>query len=325
MQNKRLNMLNEFKLIKQDHRSYLQDRKKIRPDLLWFKVPASLLLGSLLILTGIFYFGEISYCFFQEETFLLLNTVFNCLPRNFWAMATLLGDATLLIPLLSIFIRNNPMAWLAILGSTIIAGLISGLSKLIFNMPRPAAILDHQSFTIIGDILSKHSLPSGHTITVFTGTMTLLILRYPSIKKSQNFALISLTMLFATIVGLSRVAVGAHWPIDIWFGAMCGWIAAFIGIAFCLSLSDQSHRTFKRHYSLFIPILLLILCLSSLAKVMAGTETMLAYIVSILCGLISTLIIFYNRLGAEAKIHRPDGFASGVFNTEILLTQASRR
>lgn len=62
-----------------------------------------------------------------------------------------------------------------------------------------------------------NSMPSGHTTATFAGLVMAGMLA-PKIKP--------ITWTLAIIVGLSRVAVGAHWPTDVILGAFIGMVAA---------------------------------------------------------------------------------------------------
>jgi membrane-associated phospholipid phosphatase len=90
-------------------------------------------------------------------------------------------------------------------------------------MPRPAAILDPASFHILGKALTHFSMPSGHTLTAFA----ILTAFYFALEPTKRGAYWWLFVV-ATLAGLARIAVGAHWPADVCAGAAIG---LFSGIA----------------------------------------------------------------------------------------------
>lgn len=86
---------------------------------------------------------------------------------------------------------------------------------------RPASALpDYQSFIIPSD---QFSFPSGHTSGAFL-TATLLCLYFPAVAP--------VALLWAVLVGASRVTLGVHFPTDTLAGAAMGstlaWCAAAI-------------------------------------------------------------------------------------------------
>jgi membrane-associated phospholipid phosphatase len=83
-------------------------------------------------------------------------------------------------------------------------------------------MIDSGLIHITGPVLIHHSFPSGHTVTIFT-LAGILIFYFRSL-----FARISLIFL-AMMVGISRIAVGVHWPADVLAGATLGIICATIG------------------------------------------------------------------------------------------------
>ena len=51
----------------------------------------------------------------------------------------------------------------------------------------------------------------------------------PYRTRSLDGFFILLVFALAMLIGLSRVAVGAHWPVDVFAGAACGWLAGCSG------------------------------------------------------------------------------------------------
>ena len=146
-----------------------------------------------------------------------------------WANLTFLGDSLTASVIMLLFVRKRPdIVWSAII-ATILATLISHILKLYVNSPRPPAIICKDVINIIGPPLYSHSFPSGHTVTIFT-LAGILIFYFKSV-----YTRISLIVL-AILVGISRIAVGVHWPADILAGAALGLICATSGIYYVTKL-----------------------------------------------------------------------------------------
>ena len=62
-----------------------------------------------------------------------------------------------------------------------------------------------------------NSMPSGHTAVSFAGLVMIGMLA-PKYKP--------LTWTLAVLIAVSRIAVGAHWPSDVLFGAFIGMVMA---------------------------------------------------------------------------------------------------
>lgn len=153
--------------------------------------------------------------------FMSLQAMSALLPAWFWESCTTLGDARLLLALALPLLCREPRVLWAILLAALVGGLLSRGIKLAFAMPRPAAILDLGQMTVIGARLTRHSFVSGHTVTAFAFfSVWLGVLGW---RRS------GVIFVLASLAGMSRVAVGAHWPIDVLVGAMLGLLAGWLG------------------------------------------------------------------------------------------------
>jgi membrane-associated phospholipid phosphatase len=177
--------------------------------------------------------GDLSdYGALQRDWFITINHALASAPGQIWSNLTLLGDGAVLLALLSPLILWRPQAWGAMLGAAPFAGALSATAKHWFAMPRPAAVLDPQQINVIGDALTAHnSLPSGHALTIFTGLIALLAVLLPRPAGWRQWSVVAGGLLLAGVLCLSRIAVGAHWPLDLVVGAALGWVAGLLGAA----------------------------------------------------------------------------------------------
>ncbi|MEE8388077.1 MAG: phosphatase PAP2 family protein [Acidiferrobacterales bacterium] len=155
-----------------------------------------------------------------------------------WANITLLGEGLLAVALLAPIARwRRDIAWSLFLSAIIAIAVVFGLKEL-FAVPRPALVLAAADINIIGPRLSVVSFPSGHTATI-TIFATILALH---LNRGYLYAIAMLAIL---LVGLSRVVVGAHWPMDVLGGMLLGWCLALAGIRVAQHLSFGVERNWQ--------------------------------------------------------------------------------
>jgi membrane-associated phospholipid phosphatase len=104
------------------------------------------------------------------------------------------------------------------------AGIFSHVAKAIFDTSRPAGVLDHNLFHIIEQPLTHSAMPSGHTMTAFSIATAIYFSIHPLKRGPWSFV-----FFIAMATGLSRIAVGAHWPEDVLVGSSLGMISGIIG------------------------------------------------------------------------------------------------
>jgi len=160
----------------------------------------------------------------NEALFLAANAMAAMLlPDMAWAGITNLGSALGAFCLLAPTLTHWPRFAAAALLATPFAGLFTHLVKYLANVPRPAAGLEGESIHIVGDTLRFYSFPSGHSATAFVLAGVLVLCA------KRSWAWLALPV--AALVAFSRLAVGAHWPLDLLAGAAGGWATAAIGCA----------------------------------------------------------------------------------------------
>jgi undecaprenyl-diphosphatase len=165
----------------------------------------------------------------DKKIFLWINNQWSnpYLDCFFSYIITWLGNAGIVIALVVIFFVLKKPAYLRqhlpwFLAAMLVAGLcVFALKKMI---PRPRPLTDFASLIeagtvhihVLGKQLWYRSFPSGDTQTAFTAATYL------------SFLLPRWTPLFLSLavgVGLSRIYMGAHFPLDVIAGAVIG--AAF--------------------------------------------------------------------------------------------------
>ncbi len=152
-----------------------------------------------------------------------LNRLMAQAGDTWWSYVTVLGDTALalmfILPLLG---RRPDWAWQFVLAA-LFATLWSHGMKALFSSLRPPAVLHEGSFHLIGPMFEHNSFPSGHTTTIFVLAGLFCVQRLDARFK---FALLAL----AVLVGLSRIACGVHWPLDVLGGMFGGWLSAVAGV-----------------------------------------------------------------------------------------------
>lgn len=101
--------------------------------------------------------------------------------------------------------------------SMIIAGVITALAKDLLAMPRPAAVFP-DAVHVLGPVLRSKSMPSGHTTAAFALAF--------SLRKAVPRGWYIGALAAAAAVAVSRVYIGAHFPVDVLAGAVAGWVGS---------------------------------------------------------------------------------------------------
>ncbi|MFD0989852.1 phosphatase PAP2 family protein [Mariniflexile jejuense] len=193
-----------------------------------------------------------AYINIQKDLFFFLNNKLSQYP-NLQFNLTQLGDVIIFFPFLSIFIIYAPKVWDALLISAIISLIVSATLKKLFAVPRPAAIFNNDSFSIIGKTLTGHtSLPSGHSIATF---IVITIVLYAFMPKKHKKLWYIFMLLLGLIIAFSRVGVGAHYPLDVIIGSTIGYIVTIIGIKISNVVNLFSCIKNKKNYPIFMLVL----------------------------------------------------------------------
>ena len=160
----------------------------------------------------------------EPGLFLALNALCAPLPALLWMGLSLGGNAWGVLGLTAPLLVLNPRLLWAWLCAAPFAMAFARLGKGLIESPRPAAVLDNTQIRIVGEALHVVSMPSGHTLTAFA-VATSIYLALPTPGRRRHLWLFVL----AAAVGLSRIAVGAHWPGDVAVGACLGLWAGLLG------------------------------------------------------------------------------------------------
>jgi len=177
------------------------------------------------------------------DGFIAINSRGNIADEKVWSFITLMGDTGILWPMLLIFSITSMKTIYAVLAAVPMGGFLSVLLKKLFDSPRPSGLLESVDIHVIGPVLTTHSYPSGHTITIFAA-ISAIVLSY-SIQAKLLGSIFKIGLfIFATVVGISRIMVGAHWPLDCLAGACVGWISGVTGIylsrKYLLKIANQN-------------------------------------------------------------------------------------
>jgi undecaprenyl-diphosphatase len=173
----------------------------------------------------------------DRQLFLWVNYGLNSGFNDLWiGYATWLGNGWIAFPiaivaLLALDRRSFWVNLLALAASGIVGGIALSLIKNAAHSPRPLTVFASDIaagrvyVNVMFERLYQNSFPSGHTQTAFT-VATVLLWAYSRDGKLKwwNGAII---IALGTLIGVSRVYVGAHFPLDVLGGALLGAATAF--------------------------------------------------------------------------------------------------
>lgn len=113
--------------------------------------------------------------------------------------------------------------------------LFARTGKFLIESPRPAAVVDNAQMRVVGELLHNVSMPSGHTLTAFAVASGIYYALTPAQRRKFGWVL----MVLAVGSGVSRIAVGAHWPGDVVVGASLGLLSGLLGHQVWMRLSER--------------------------------------------------------------------------------------
>ncbi|WP_139826403.1 phosphatase PAP2 family protein [Derxia lacustris] len=153
--------------------------------------------------------------------FHVINDAARPLSDRALSLLTYCGDTVPALLLLAPFAhRFRQLVWFAVVAALVATLFTHGL-KPVINLPRPPAVLAADAFRLVGSPYQRVSFPSGHSVTAF---VTAAVLAWHVRQRWLR----ALLMGAAALVALSRVAVGAHWPVDTLGGAALGLLATAV-------------------------------------------------------------------------------------------------
>lgn len=165
-------------------------------------------IGIVLVLAGV-----------TPELFRGLNSLGRGDHAALWAHLTMLGEGLAVVAVIGPLARWRPqLGWSLLIAAVLATVAVHGLKE-ITDLPRPAAVLPPGAINIIGPDLYIVSFPSGHATTIATFCA---VLGFHLPGRRWRWAL----AVPALLVGVSRVVVGAHWPVDVLAGLVLGWFVA---------------------------------------------------------------------------------------------------
>lgn len=165
---------------------------------------------------------------FEPKVFYFFNRHLQALPDIVWSLLSLLGTGWGILALSSPALWLRPRLVLAWLCAAPLAGVLTRVGKTWAYSARPLEVLDPSTIHVIGEPLYVAAMPSGHTLTAFAAA-TALYFALPVRHRHRHLWLWGV----ALGVGLSRMAVGAHWPADVSMGAVLGLLSGLCGVWLC--------------------------------------------------------------------------------------------
>lgn len=179
---------------------------------LWFGLPALALL-----LMALIYFARLN-----QSLFYFFNAWQLAVPGVVWSYFTIYGDAAVAMAMMLLFANRYPrILWTSMIALVVGAVFTIGMKDAL-HILRPPGVLPLDTVHVYGPVHVYDSFPSGHTVTAWT----LASILWVYLDKPWRL----LPVLMAGMVGISRMAIGVHWPLDVLAGIGLGWLVGQLSV-----------------------------------------------------------------------------------------------
>lgn len=237
----------------------------------------------------------------NRSIFLFFNQASHYTGAAFWEYVTTFGDSLAVFSLALLLLGRRPMLlWTMLFAAMVSTVIVHGLKEWALVM-RPPAVIPADELTVIGIGHKAVSFPSGHTTAIFTLIALLCLQR--GVAMGWKFALLVL----GVMVGISRMAVGVHWPIDVLGGALIAWSSVLIAYFFAPQIPWGVTRGAQR----FFAVLLLLVAIALMffhdsGYVHARLLEVTIALISVVLALPHLRELFFQRHHAEEEGPQPE-------------------
>lgn len=172
----------------------------------------------------------LSYFYLDRSIVVWCHEHLNQQEKDIFLFITQFGESTFYLvgfalgTLLFRFYWKHPV-WsnrsLFLFAAVAVSGILADIVKVIAGRHRPSELFEHGTygFDFFHIDRAMTSFPSGHTTTAFALAIALTYL-WPKFS--------TVAWIAAITIGISRIAIGAHYPSDVLAGALTGTLSVYL-------------------------------------------------------------------------------------------------